>query len=222
MKIINEIADNVHSILAELPSGIELVAAAKTRTTAEIGEAIDAGISIIGENYIQETEIARAAIGNRVHWHFIGKLQKNKAKKAVRMFDLIETLDSLALAQVIDRESLAQGKIMPVFIEINSGREPQKTGVMPENAEDVIRKIAELEGVKILGLMTMGPRTGDPEEARDCFVETRKIFESLRKLDIERVEMKYLSMGMTNSYKIAIQEGANMIRLGSRIFGERD
>ena len=217
----NEIAKNVHLVLAGLPPGVELVAAAKTRTPEEIGEAIDAGISIIGENYIQEAEIARAAIGNRVRWHFIGSLQKNKAKKAVRLFDLIETVDSVPLADAIDKESLTQGKIMPVFIEINSGREPQKTGVMPENAEEVVREIAEFKGVKILGLMTMGPRTGNPEEARPYFIETRRIFEELRNLDIERVEMKYLSMGMTNSYKIAIEEGANVIRLGSRIFGER-
>jgi PLP dependent protein len=217
----NGIAKNVRLVLAGLPPGVELVAAAKTRTPEEIGEAIEAGISIIGENYIQEAEIARAAIGNRVRWHFIGSLQKNKAKKAVRLFDLIETIDSVPLAEAIDKESLTQGKIMPVFIEINSGREPQKTGVMPENAEEVVREIAEFKGVKILGLMTMGPRTGNPEEARPYFIETRRIFEELRNLDIERVEMKYLSMGMTNSYKIAIEEGANLIRLGSRIFGER-
>ena len=217
----NGIAKNVRLVLAGLPPGVELVAAAKTRTPEEIGEAIDAGISIIGENYIQEAEIARAAIGNRVRWHFIGSLQKNKAKKAVRLFDLIETVDSVPLAEAIDKESLTQGKIMPVFIEINSGREPQKTGVMPENVEEVVREIAEFKGVKILGLMTMGPRTGNPEEARPYFIETRRIFEELRNLDIERVEMKYLSMGMTNSYKIAIEEGANLIRLGSRIFGER-
>ncbi len=215
------ISENVYSVLAELPRGVELVAAAKTRTPKEINEAIDAGLSTIGENYIQEAEAARATIGAIVNWHFIGSLQNNKVKKAVRLFDLIETVDSVALARAIGNEGLAQGKIMPVFIEINSGREPQKTGVMPENAQDIVRQISDIKGVKILGLMTMGPRTGNPEEARPYFVETRKIFEQLQKLDIARVEMKYLSMGMTNSYKIAIEEGANMIRLGSRIFGHR-
>lgn len=217
----NMISGNVHSVLAELPPGVELVAAAKTRTPEEISVSIEAGIKIIGENYVQEAEIARAVIGSRVRWHFIGSMQKNKVKKAVMLFDLIETVDSLPLAKAINRESIAAGKIMPVLIEINSGREIQKTGVMPENAEEMVRQIAELKGMKILGLMTMGPRTGDPEDARPYFVETRTIFDRLSDLDIEGVDMKHLSMGMTNSYKVAIEEGANMIRLGSRIFGER-
>jgi hypothetical protein len=200
---------------------VELVAAAKTRTPAEIEEAIRAGVRIVGENYIQEAETARAAIGDSARWHFIGSLQKNKVKKAVRLFDLIETVDSLPLAQALDRESAAAGKVMPVLIEINSGREAQKSGVLPEDAEKLVADIAQLEHVRVLGLMTMGPRFGDPEEARPYFVETRRIFQRLKESGIPGVEMKYLSMGMTNTYKIALQEGANMVRLGSRIFGER-
>ena len=215
------IRDIVRALLAELPPGVELVAAAKTRTPGEINEAIEAGVQIIGENYIQEAETARAVVGDRVRWHFIGSLQNNKVKKAVRLFDMIETVDSVPLAQAIDRESAAAGKLMPVLIEVNSGREPQKSGVLPEDAEVLVKEIAKLEHVKILGLMTMGPRFGDPEGARPYFAETRQIFERLKKLKIDGIEMKYLSMGMTNSYKIALQEGANMVRLGSRIFGER-
>ena len=110
---------------------------------------------------------------------------------------------------------------MPVLIEVNSGREPQKSGVLPEDAEALVKDISKLEHVKILGLMTMGPRFGDPEEARPYFAETRRIFHRLKEMKIAGVEMKYLSMGMTNSYKIALEEGANMVRLGSSIFGER-
>lgn len=215
------IAENVRSVLAELPPGVELVAAAKTRTSAEILEAIQAGVRIIGENYIQEAETARAAIGGRVRWHFIGSLQKNKVKKAVRLFDLIETVDSLPLAQAISKESDAAVKVMPVLIEINSGREPQKSGVLPEDAERLVSVVASLSHLKVLGLMTMGPRFGDPEAARPYFTETRRIFERLKQSGIRGVEMKYLSMGMTNTYKIALEEGANMVRLGSKIFGER-
>ena len=176
---------------------------------------------IIGENYIQEAETARAAIGDTVRWHFIGSLQQNKVKKAVRLFDMIETVDSLPLAGAINKESAALGKVMPVLIEINSGREPQKSGVWPEEVEALVREIARLKWVKILGLMTMGPRAGDPQEARPYFVETTALFQKLKTLGIDSIEMKYLSMGMTNSYKIALEEGANMVRLGSKIFGER-
>ena len=170
------------SVLAELPPGVELVAAAKTRTPEEITEAIEAGVRIIGENFVQEAEAARAAIGDKVRWHLIGSLQKNKVKKAVRLFDMIETVDSLALAQAIDRESALAGKVMPVLIEVNSGREPQKSGVLPEDVEALVKEIAKLEHVKILGLMTMGPRFGDPEDARPYFAETRRIFQRLKGL----------------------------------------
>jgi pyridoxal phosphate enzyme (YggS family) len=217
----NTIKQNVRSLLAELPPGVELVAAAKTRTPEEIAQAIEAGVRIIGENFVQEAATARAAIGDRVRWHLIGSLQKNKVKKAVRLFDMIETVDSLALTRAIDRESSLAGKTMPILIEVNSGREPQKSGVLPEDVEALVEEIARLEHVKILGLMTMGPRFGDPQEARPYFVETRRLFESLKDSQLSGVEMKYLSMGMTNSYKIALEEGANMVRLGSRLFGER-
>jgi len=215
------ITENVCSILAELPAGVELVAAAKTRTPREITEAIEAGVSIIGENFVQEAETARAAIGDRVRWHLIGSLQKNKIKKAVRLFDMIETVDSLELAKTIDRESAVMGKVMPVLIEVNSGREPQKSGVLPEDVEVLVKEIAKLEHVKISGLMTMGPRFGNPEGARSYFAGTHRIFQRLKDLKLDGVEMKYLSMGMTNSYKIALEEGANLIRLGSRIFEEQ-
>jgi pyridoxal phosphate enzyme (YggS family) len=215
------IAENVRSVLAEIPAGVELVAVAKPRTPQEVEEAIAAGAHIIGENYIQEAETAYTAIGNKARWHFIGTLQKNKVKKAVRLFDMIETVDSISLAQIIDKESTALGKTMPVLIEINSGREPQKSGVLPENGEPLIREIARLKSVKIMGLMTMGPISGDPQAARPYFTETFKLFKNIGDSKIAKVEMKHLSMGMSNSYKIAIEEGANMIRLGNKIFGER-
>jgi uncharacterized pyridoxal phosphate-containing UPF0001 family protein len=127
------IADNVRSILAELPSGVDLVAAAKTRSPAEILEAVEAGVKIIGENYVQEGVNAFQAVGHRARWHFIGHLQTNKVRKAVEVFDLIETVDSVGLAREIDKRSAAIGKSMPVLIEVNSGREPQKFGVLPED-----------------------------------------------------------------------------------------
>ncbi len=216
------IKQNVKQILSELPNGVGLVAAAKTRTAEEVLEAIESGVKIIGENYVQEAEGSYEVIGNKVKWHFIGYLQKNKVKKAVRLFDMIETIDSVDLATEIDKRCAQIGKIMPVLIEINSGLEKQKSGVLPENTEQLVREISHLQNIKVTGLMTMGPRFGNPENSRPYFVETKMIFDRMKKLNLPNVEMRYLSMGMTNSYKIALEEGANMVRIGTKIFGERD
>jgi len=215
------IRDNVIQLLSELPPGVELVAAAKTRKPAEILEAIQAGIRIIGENYVQEAEEAYAVVGNRVKWHFIGHLQTNKVKKAATIFDMIETVDSVKIATEIDRHCSRTGKVMPVLIEVNSGREKQKSGVLPEDTEKLIKDISHLSNIKVEGLMTMGPHFGNPEDSRPCFVKTRNVFQRIKELSIANIDMKYLSMGMTNSYRIALEEGANIVRIGSKIFGER-
>lgn len=215
------IKENVEKIVKELPEGVELVAAAKTRTAEEIMETIEAGIKIIGENYVQEAADAFSIIGRKAKWHFIGHLQKNKVKKAVEIFDMIQTIDSVDIAGEIDKRCREIGKIMPVLIEINSGREKQKYGTYPEDAEKLIKDISSFKNLKIMGLMTMGPFSGDPENSRPYFVETRRVFEKIKPLNLHGVEMKYLSMGMTNSYHVAIQEGANMVRIGTLIFGER-
>ena len=219
MKIIEQ---NVKQIISELPEGVQLVAAAKTRSPQEILEAVEAGVRIIGENYVQEAERACQVAGSRAEWHFIGHLQKNKVKKAAGIFDMIETVDSLEIAGDIDKRCAQIDKVMPVLIEVNSGREEQKSGVLPENAEQLVRVISALLNIKVMGLMTMGPRFGNPEDSRPYFVETRKIFETIKKLNLPNVDMKYLSMGMTNSYRVALEEGANIIRIGSKIFGERE
>jgi hypothetical protein len=216
------IKQNVVQILSELPDGIELVVAAKTRKPEEILQAIEAGVKIVGENYVQEAEPAYEVVGNRAKWHFIGHLQRNKVKKAVKLFDMIETVDSVEIAREIDKRCAQIGKVMPILIEINSGREEQKSGVFPEKAEQLVREISSLQNIRVKGLMTMGPRFGNPKDSRPYFVETKKIFDKLKNLDLPNIEMRYLSMGMTNSYKIAIDEGANIVRIGSKIFGERD
>jgi len=215
------IKENVRKILEELPEGVELVGAAKGRTAREIVEAIDGGLKIVGENYLQETLRVYGDVDRDVQWHFIGHLQRNKVKKAVKLFDMIQSLDSFELAKEIDKRARAIGKVMPVLIEVNSGREKQKFGVMPEDVEELARKVSTLPNIKVMGLMTMGPRFGDPEDSRPYFRETRRIFERLKQLDIPNVEMRYLSMGMSNSYRVALEEGANMVRIGTKIFGER-
>ncbi len=216
------IEQNISQILSELPDGVQLVAAAKTRTPAEVLAVVSGGVKIIGENYVQEAERAYEVVGSRAKWHFIGHLQGNKAKKAVRLFDMIETVDSLKIAREIDKWCTQIGKVMPVLVEVNSGREKQKSGVLPEKAEELIREISGLKNIKVMGLMTMGPRLGNPEDARPYFVETRKMFERVKKLNLSNVQMKYLSMGMSNSYKVALEEGANIVRIGSKLFGERE
>ena len=215
------IKENVERILKELPAGVELVAAAKTKTAAEILEAVEAGIKIIGENYVQEAAEAFAVVGRRGKWHFIGHLQTNKAKKAVEIFDMIETVDSLDLAREIDKRSRTAGKVMPILIEINSGEEEQKFGVRPKDAEALIREIAPLQNIRIEGLMTMGPFEGNPEDARPYFKIAKQLFDAFKALALPGVEMKWLSMGMTNSYSVAIEEGTNMVRIGTKIFGPR-
>jgi hypothetical protein len=216
------IKQNVDQILSELPNGVQLVAAVKARAPEEILEAVESGVKILGENYVQEAERAYEVIGDKAEWHFIGHLQKNKVKKAVKLFDMIETVDSLELAREIDRRCAQIGKVMPVLVEINSGREEQKSGVLPEKAEQLVRDISDLNNIRVMGLMTMGPRLGNPEDSRPYFVETKKIFERIKKLNLPNIQMGYLSMGMTNSYKIALDEGANIVRIGSKIFGERN
>ena len=216
------IKDNVKTILDQLPNDVMLVAAAKTRTAEEILEAIEAGVLAIGENYLQEAEQAHSKIGGRARWHFIGHLQRNKVKQAVRIFDMIETVDSPRLAAEIDKRCAQIGRTMPVLIEVNSGREPQKTGVPPEEVQAFIKELSRFERLKPMGLMTMGPRFGDPEKARPYFQRTREIFDSLAKLKSKNTDWRHLSMGMSNTYEIAIEEGANMVRIGTRLFGKRD
>lgn len=216
-----KIKESVAKILDELPDGVELVAAAKARLPEEVLEAVQSGIKMVGENYVQEAEKAYEMVGNKVKWHFVGHLQKNKVKKAVKFFDMIETVDSVEIAQEIDKRCQRIGKVMPILVEINSGEEEQKSGVLPPDAERLIREISGLKNIKVMGLMTMGPRFGNPEDSRPCFIKTRKIFDRIKKLGLANVEMRYLSMGMTNSYKVAIEEGANIVRIGTKLFGER-
>jgi len=215
------IKSRYRKIRESIPDHVTIVAAVKTRTAEEIREAIDAGIQIMGENYVQEAQRMIDVLGQQAKWHMIGHLQRNKVKDAVNLFDMIETLDSWRLAEVIDRRCAAIDKTMPVLVEINSGRETSKTGVFPEEVDDLIRRLVSLQNISVQGLMTMGPISGNPEDARPFFRETKKAFDRTLAAEISGVEMRYLSMGMSNSYEIAIEEGSNMIRLGTTLFGPR-
>ena len=216
------IADRVRRLKATLPPHVELVAAAKTRSSEEVRAAIDAGVRIVGHNYVQEAQTMIGQLGpDAASWAMIGHLQRNKVKTAVRLFDCIQTVDSLRLAKAIGRVCEETGRVMQILIEVNSAREPQKSGVFPEAVADLVREIARLESVQVRGLMTMGPLTSDPEQLRPVFRETKTLFDRITSEEISGVSMTVLSMGMSASYAVAIEEGSTMIRLGTTIFGPR-
>lgn len=215
------IVDNVKRLRREIPDYVTIVAASKTRTASEILELLDSGLRDVGENYVQEAQEKFEVIGSKARWHCIGHLQRNKVKKAVEIFDLIQTVDSLKLAEEIDKRCASINRRMPIMIEVNSGREEKKAGVFPENVFELIESLSSLENISVVGLMTMGPLTDDQEEIRPYLRLTRELFEEISMQKIERVQMRYLSMGMSGSYKVAIEEGSNMVRLGTIIFGER-
>jgi len=226
------IKDNYQRIREMIPAHADIVVAAKTRTPDEISAVIEAGARHIGENYVQEAMEMRQSLGRQaqdVTWHMIGHLQKNKINKALRAFDVIQSVDSVERAAAIDARVEPAGKQnVPIFIEINIGSEYSKTGISPadhepfeEYMEQCAREISRLEHVRLEGLMTMGPRVGNPEESRPYFRRVKKIFDRIAALGLEKTSLRYLSMGMTNSYRVALEEGANMVRIGTAIFGQR-
>jgi pyridoxal phosphate enzyme (YggS family) len=212
---------SVTQFLNSLPENVILVAAAKTRTYEEVKAAVDAGIKILGYNYLQEAENMYDKLGKSVKWHMIGHLQRNKAKKAAKICDMIETIDSYRIAAEIDKYCKEISKTIPVLIEINSGREENKSGILPEELENLLHKINDLSKIQVQGLMTMGPVFGNPEDARPYFKATKGAFDRLCKDSFANTKMQYLSMGMSNSYQIALEEGANIIRIGTKLFGSR-
>lgn len=204
-----------------IPQGITLIAATKGRTPEEIQEAIDAGIDVIGENYVQEAAEKYSVIGDKARWHMIGHLQRNKVKDALKVFECIQSVDSLRLARDIDRQCGISGKIMPVLVEINIAGEESKYGVKPEELTQIIQQMVALPNLRVNGLMTLEPYSHDPEASRPYFRRMKRLFDAVKSQDIPGVEMEILSMGMSNSYQVAIAEGSNMVRLGIKLFGPR-
>jgi pyridoxal phosphate enzyme (YggS family) len=223
------IIKNYQAIIKEIPKDITIVLAAKTRTAEEVSEAIDASATDIGENYVQEAKKMYQQLGEKakkVKWHLIGPLQKNKINIALPIFDVIQTVGDYSIAENMNkRVEKASKKIVSIYIEVNIGSEITKYGVKPEYKSilDLVKKISDnLKHLEVEGLMTMGPRFGNPEESRKYFRKTKDIFKRIKALNLSNVDMKTLSMGMSNSYEVAIEEGSNMIRVGSAVFGERE
>ncbi len=200
---------------------ITLVAVTKNVEPQRVNQGIDAGIRIIGENRVQEAVDKFKFIKKDVEKHLIGHLQTNKVKKALELFDLIQSVDSLHLAQEISKRAKEKGKIAEVLIEANTSDEPSKYGVKPDEVAELMEKVSNLENISIKGLMTIGLFSDEPEKVRPCFITLRKIFESLENAREDNIEMRYLSMGMSSDYELAIEEGSNMIRIGTAIFGPR-
>lgn len=227
-----KIAADYARLREEIADRVTIVLAGKTRSVEEIVEVIDAGATDLGENYVQEAEQMRCRLAQKaatVRWHMIGHLQTNKINKAIGTFDVVQTVDSMRKAVALDkRVEQARKEPLPVFIEINIGSEFAKAGIRPDEHEPfepymerLVTEMSKLSHLRIEGLMTMGPRFGDPEKGRPYFRRTRKLFERLASLDLPNVRMHHLSMGMSNSYKVAVEEGSNMVRLGTGVFGPR-
>jgi pyridoxal phosphate enzyme (YggS family) len=203
------------------PEEIALVAVAKGVPADRIAPAIEAGITDLGENYVQEAARKIAQIGRQARWHFVGHLQTNKAKAAVDLFDCIQTVDSARLAQALDRRCRQAGRSMPVLVQVNSSGEAGKWGVEPDALPEFLEQWAGFECLCVRGLMTIGRLTGDVEASRPEFRLMASLFERVRDLGVPNVSMQWLSMGMTRDFEVAIEEGANLVRVGTAIFGPR-
>ena len=203
------------------PESIHLVAVSKTISANRIREAIKAGVTTLGENYVQEARNKFNVLGTLpVSWHFIGHLQSNKAKYAVRLFDLIHSVDSLKLAHELNQQASKVNKIQDILIQINISKEPSKSGSDIQNAANLIKDIVLLENVSVKGFMAMPPFFNDPEKARPYFTALRDLRDQIQKV-LPEVVLNELSMGMTGDFEVAIEEGATLVRIGTAIFGER-
>ncbi|MCF6186022.1 MAG: YggS family pyridoxal phosphate-dependent enzyme [Desulfobulbaceae bacterium] len=203
---------------------VQLVAVSKRKDIEVIKQAVSCGQRVFGENYLQEAELKITTLKNKnLCWHFIGHLQSNKARLAAELFDVIETVDRIKIARALDRHATAQNKELRIFVQVNIGREKQKHGVLPEDAENLLKLINQETQLKILGLMGMPPHTSDPGASRSYFRDIKKLSNQLaqKKVFADNNDVQ-LSMGMSADYTIAIEEGATLVRVGTALFGRRE
>jgi pyridoxal phosphate enzyme (YggS family) len=203
------------------PERVRLVAVSKTVGPQRVRQAIEAGAKILGENYVQEAQKKIEVLGHEVAWHFIGHLQTNKAKAAAGLFDCIHSVDSANLAQELGRRAKLRGKVLPVLLQVNMGGETTKFGAQEKETFLLAEKLAVTEGIEVKGLMTLPPFFEDPEASRPYFMELRKLGERLAEQKIPGISMEELSMGMSNDFEVAVEEGATLVRVGTAIFGPR-
>jgi pyridoxal phosphate enzyme (YggS family) len=223
------IADNLTRIRDEIAAAaerggqaaddVDLVCVTKTVDLPEIREVFEAGVRMVGENRVQEGERKREGLSDLdLRWDMIGHLQRNKAKQAVECFDFIHSIDSPRIAKEVGKRARQAGKVMPVLLEVNVSGEESKYGFTPERLSTEIESLASINGIRVEGLMTMAPWEAEPEDTRPVFVALRELAADIRDMGIPGVEMRHLSMGMSNDYVIAVEEGATLVRIGSAIF----
>jgi len=225
------IADNIKTVKGRIesaakrsgrdPASVRLVVVTKTIDVERIREAVAAGAVILGENRVQEAREKIEKLGNVASWHLIGHLQMNKAKHAVKLFDLIHSVDTLELAAEIDRQAAKIGKVQRVLVEVNIAGEASKAGMAVQDAPALVREMAKHSNIAIQGLMTIPPFSENPEDSRPYFSVLRELAKRVAGENILNAAMKELSMGMSGDFEVAIQEGATMVRVGTAIFGER-
>jgi pyridoxal phosphate enzyme (YggS family) len=203
------------------PAEIKLLAASKSQSIDKIRAAVEAGIRLFGENYVQEAEAKKSALDASVEWHMIGHLQRNKVRTALDLFDVIQSLDSVELARALDKEAKARGRAVRALVEVNLAGEESKSGIARNQVASLLEEIGKLSYIRIEGLMVVPPLADDPEKARPYFRALRELQAELRPLNTANVNIKELSMGMTHDYGIAIEEGATLVRIGTAIFGPR-
>ncbi|HQA60767.1 MAG: YggS family pyridoxal phosphate-dependent enzyme [Tepidanaerobacteraceae bacterium] len=203
------------------PEDIYLIAVTKNFSAELIQEAVDNGIVFLGENRVQEAKSKVDLVKGNIEWHLIGHLQRNKVKTAIDIFTMIQSLDSWRLAEEIQKRAQQADKVIDVLVQVNIGSEETKYGIDPDDTEVFIEKVATLPNLKVRGLMAIAPFKENPEDVRAYFRHLREIFQSIKEKSIENVSMEYLSMGMSNDFEVAIEEGANMVRIGTGIFGTR-
>lgn len=204
------------------PTGdVRLIAVTKTVDVSLIREAMAAGLCEFGENRVQEAMAKAPQLPSHITWHLVGTLQRNKARHAVGLFSMVHSLDSAELARELDRRAAAAGVVMDVLLQVNVAREPQKSGVAPESAADLLRAASGYGNLRVRGLMVMAPFSTDPEAARPWFRQGRQLLSELGAMNLPGVDMGQLSMGMSGDFEVAIEEGATMVRIGSALFGPR-
>jgi len=222
IEYINELKGAAAIKSGRKPEDVLLVAVTKLHTPEEMNEAIDAGVTDIGENKVQEV-LDKYDRVKPVRWHLIGHLQTNKVKYIIDKVCMIHSVDSLHLAKEIDKRAAQHGKVMDILIQVNSAQEESKFGITTEETDQLINDISEqCPNIMIKGLMCIAPFEDNPDDARQYFAEVKKIYDKYKDHKSERVDFQYLSMGMTNDFEVAVEEGSNLIRVGTAIFGYRD
>ena len=203
-------------------SDVRLLAVSKEQTDVTVAEGVHAGMTLFGENKIQEARSKIEVLGrDGLEWHFIGRLQKNKVKFIFDLFDLVHSVDSLALAEAIHKKAQTLGSCMPILLQVNVSGEKSKLGMNPLIVPKEIRRLAKLGGVKVRGLMTIPPYDRNPENSRPYYVRLRELRDICSNLGIAEVQLDELSMGMSNDYEVAVEEGATLVRVGTGLFGPR-